>query len=201
MKKITISLLFTITFLLLTNFESNGQCASGFSQQTVTLSVGGCTYDLLLCYKCSPASYGEVYIRAIYKHPTTPPCSGWNDYDVLDYFYNYVNTGAFITSNLCFWSEVPPCGTGTLEIKHRFSYCWKVSLDTEYFGQPTEVLLPCDPENHCLTISRICIENGQINIVHSDYIQQGDSPNCDPYSYPVEYDECFLMYTNCNPEE
>ncbi len=201
MKKIIFSLIITFTLLILSNVESNGQCASGYSSKTITLTLGNCDYVIDVCYKCEVTNPGSVYIRQITEVDSS--CNNALPIDqIIAQAYAEISTGAFIYSNLCIdsWYDAPPCNGGTAykEFEIIFNYCWQIRLRDNGYQHVFE-FIPCEDNATCIETLRYCFANPGYTKLTSSY-SSAQSPPCElqlneitlpTISNPLS--ECFIL--------
>ncbi len=210
MKKIFISIILTFALLILSNVESNGQCETGYTSQTITTNIGGCDYVVKFCYKCpEPTSHwpdGDGYIVPIEytKIPTDPPCeNGMNHEEIHTYLYNFMHTGQFIWYFTCLYHNqaIPPCGGDENESRIMYhvlwANCWKLD-HTEVYGSPTTGMVPCGTSS-CRTYTSYCFHNGNLEIVQQSNNPEGPPPNCPLISGPIVFGMCYRFPNPCYP--
>jgi hypothetical protein len=200
MKNFISFIIITFTLLILSNVVSKGQCQSGYTQQIITLNIGGCNYDIELCYKCSVTDPGEVIINSVIKEPTVPYCSGWDFVDVVNYANAYLTSGQFIYSMLCLWTDIPPCETqrSSKIIKYKMPLCWKELNDYNYYHEHTIKAIPCNSD-YCEVSVKYCKNaQGEMITTYLDVTLHDEIPNCPEYDN-VNFGECFIVKTQCNP--
>jgi hypothetical protein len=192
MKKIIFSLIFTFTLLILSNVESIGQCPSGYSHKLDTLTFNGCLYEVSICFKCAVTHHGEVSINRVRPIPNqAPPCDlqAWQNFNnALTYIRGIVYSPYYYFEKLCSSMIPSPCPDYT-PAKFREYFCWKKTP----LG-----FIPCDKEVYCEVTIEYCWKNDEY---HSNFISavQFGKYDCPDYTGKEEYEECFLVNTDCNP--
>jgi len=177
MKKIIFSLIITFTILILSNVESNGQCPSGFTLKTVTLTIGPCDYDVRLCYKCGLANPGEVSIVDITLKDDS--CTPLPLEQVFDGIYATLNNYQFIYNELCTSYSVPNCPNLSDIFTVKWWCCWEVER-VEYFGEETYKYRPCNYDSYCIEYLQFCWDAiEEVYEQHYYDIVSFGSPDCD----------------------
>ena len=203
--------IFVALFLLSFGMKSEavGQCPSGWSSTTVTMSVGSCNYDVQICYKCGLAYPGEATIVGLTLLPSSPPCTPLPINTVIQQLYSQMSTYNFFLSNLCpYMSTVPPCPEGSEEVKIYHNICWK-KKKIIYFGEETFYYTPCSSDV-CVETFKWCTELPSMNVIK---IPISTVPNYTTISCTLEgheitepvnvgdESECFIYHSLCNPSE
>jgi hypothetical protein len=105
--KIIISFMLTFTLLLVSNVESNGQCAScpsGYSPQSVPLDLGsGCVITIYYCMLCHPTGHSEAKLCGVF----IPITCGVIDIDMN--FWKMVREALIIDLATACDDEIGPC--------------------------------------------------------------------------------------------
>lgn len=201
MKNFISLLIITFTLLIISNVESRGQytCPTGFTSATITMNIGGCNYDVFICYQCDPTFPGYVEVKDIIKHPTTPPCiSSFNGSQIAQFVYTYLTSGDFMFSNLCFWNKLSPCPYWGHDISYEFTTCWKEDINTTWFNEPTTAIVPCIPSDKCIVTYEYCIKGDKINKNLRNLQFVNNNASCLEYN-EVDPGDCFILHTICNP--
>lgn len=203
MKNIISLIILTFALLIASNVESKGQCPTGYTQQIITINMGGCLYDVNVCYKCpSPTSHfpdAEVIVVDMVKQPTNPPCNnGWTTEQELSYARNYFNTGQFIWYFACLWAEIPPCPTpSSIDFHVLWPNCWKQDY-TIWNSIPTTGMFSCG-DSYCRTWTSYCKEiNGDLTPFYQNNQPEGPAPTCPPFNQ-VTFGQCFSIPNPCFP--
>jgi hypothetical protein len=202
MKNFISLLIITFALLVMSNVESKGQCASGYSSKTITLTLGNCDYVIDVCYKCEVTNPGSVYIRQITEVDSS--CNNALPIDqIIAQAYAEISTGAFIYSNLCIdsWYDAPPCNGGTAykEFEIIFNYCWQIRL-----GDNGYEYIPCEDNATCIEKLKYCY-----NTITQEYDKILPSTFSSPQTPPCELEvneitlpsvlygvsECFILHS------
>lgn len=204
MKKIFLIFLSTFTLLILCNVESKGSCISGYTQDTVTVTIGNCDYKITVCFKCAVTHPGEVCIKGIEEVDSS--CINALGIDqIISQAYSEISDGAFIYSNLCYdsWYGAPPCNeenTAYREFNIVFNYCWKVKNrfnGVEYIYD----IVPCEENATCTETLKYCFDDPDYVKIEPSTLTSPQTPPCDLEFFEItlpdkdEESDCFILHS------
>lgn len=204
MKKIISFLIITFALLIISNVESKGSCASGFTQDTVTVTIGNCDYLITVCFKCAVTNPGEVYIKSIAEVDSS--CNNALPIDqIIDQAYSEISNGSFIYSNLCIdsWYDAGPCDgspTNYSQFIIHFSYCWQIK--NRYNGSEyIDDYIPCEDNAECTETLTYCFNasTGKYDKVLPSTLSSAQTPPCELQFFEItlpgigQTSECFII--------
>lgn len=195
---VVIALIFTLQLAGVSSLKVHAQCPTGFTSTTVTITVGGCDYDVQLCYKCRVVNVNptEIDIVGFKKHdPTCVPVPPHNVYQALKVIETVIGSYSWIYSNLCGSAPpVLPCDDNTpipdWDKLYEKSYsCYRLDLATGWY-------LPCDLDIYCLQTTYFCFDGLSIRRNGFTTTQIG-TPTCTKYADDPTLlpGECFVNRT------
>jgi len=204
MKNFISLLIITFSLLIISNVESKASCSSGYSSNTITMTVGTCDYIVEVCYKCEVTNPGKAYISRFWLVDSS--CTNTLDIDiVLGQIYLEISNGSFIYSNLCIdsWYGAPPCGSGYKEFIIIYSYCWQQWY--RYNGDiNVREYWPCDDNENCEELVKYCFDSdpppGEIITLSKTSLDPPQSPPCELQWYEITWpsilgnkSDCFIL--------
>ena len=185
--------------------EAEAQCKSGYTYKKVTMTIGGCPWEIEICYKCGLTYPGEVYL--IGATPIkNPPCVAVTLQEALDYAYGQLGNYDYIINILCTNTPylVPPCPTQSQKLILNYNYCWKMKK-IMYHGVETIRFLPCGT-GYCTEEITFCFDVLTQSIIKTTYSFMTEPPYCSLEENEVEIPDnvgdesnCFLYHSPCNP--
>jgi len=200
----------TIVALFLLSFgiksEAVGQCPSGYSSKTLTMTIAGCPWEVLICYKCDFAVPSIVEIHGMMPIPQTPACTAVPLQQALDYARGQLGNYDYVRNELCnILTVMPPCPGKSDKITFNYFLCWKMKRIL-YFGEETIYYSICD-DAICKVEREYCHEAMNVNVTETIVGIDG-TPDCgleeELVDLPSEFDvwsDCFIYHTPCNPME
>jgi hypothetical protein len=168
------------------------------------MMIGGCPWEIEICYKCGLTYPGEVYILGVSPIPQFPtPCIAVTGQEALDYAYSQLANYDYIRNEICqMLPAMPPCPQQSQTIRVYHSFCWKMTKII-YFGHETIRFSTCEG-NSCIEDITYC-HNG-LTIVKSSTGYMTGPPDCALEEYMVtvptvvgQSSDCFIYHTPCNP--
>lgn len=208
MKNIILLIAALILFVSQTDLNGSVYCPSSnpnVYQYVFTKTLAdGCTYEIIVCYECTPAGMGSFWI-----HGWTPlaPCTSPSTPDVVfDELNDYVKTEDFldiIFTDCIGQLSIPPCdGPTRLQISYYEYICW---MKENLAGQVYYVT--CDYQDvYCYGIYEYCIDsNNEVQYtLSSGPSVSGNPANCPSLTVPSDpspgnTSSCFRLPTLCFP--
>jgi len=206
MKKIILfSLIVLIGFFL--KFDLKAACPSGYgyTQTTRLVTVGGCDFNVEICYKCMGIQPGEIRVWGFTK--IDPNCDpGLDENQIAAAIYGTVYSPIYLNT-LC---GLPgPCESGNeLWYTEIYEICWwKTYLNGNIW------YFPCNLENcYCWILKKLCWDGFR----YVSLTVQGPAWSCSGYNddplekcplepeqvgVPTEqnpHTDCFHLWTPCN---
>ncbi len=198
--KIAIIAILLISFFGMNLEEGKGQnpCPTGYSSYIWTEVIGGCSYQIEVCYLCSPTSGGtqHFYINNVIKLDVS--CSGtMNMVQVMNYLNTKIASVAFIYARC---TGIGPCEEGGTEIQILTPICWTKKLVT--IGSQTGVYYTSCfwDESYCSENWKYCYNSltGLFETILVWRVISGD-PACgeEPTTVSYNWSDCFYLKTNC----
>jgi hypothetical protein len=196
MKNIISLLIFIFALFIMSNVESNGQCAScpsgytGYSLSYV-IPATSCTITVNYCLLCSPTGNPVVRLCSI----EVPHISACNNLILNSGLWDMIRTQTLKDAvNYC--TGIPPCPTRkTMELYQ--ADCFK--LENDYINGRV-LILPCDAEpGECYQEYEICWESGNLNISKVGTPILTDEGDCGPEFIEIDPDDLFEgCFSTCN---
>jgi hypothetical protein len=190
-----------IVMAILLSASLYSQCPTGYTQWIGTMTVGGCQFNVKVCYKCEVSgNAGEVQIFSFSK--VNPNCDpGMNANEVYQALVDQIYNSDFITIHLC--QSVPPCDVPPygFEVILAYDVCWQKKNEGGIM-----VYHPCwDGQVICYMLWRYCWNGTDVvpvlldgpDITGEIYCNGGEPLD---NSVPVGQEStCFSFNTPCNP--
>ena len=183
--------------------EVKAQCLAGFTYKKDTLMIGGCPWEIELCFKCGLSYPGEVKVNSATPIPQFPPCTPVTLQQALDYAYSQLANYDYIINKLCkTYPSIPPCPQQSQAIRIHHNYCWKMTRII-YHGQETIRFTAC-PSDGCYEDVTFCHDGTNINRISTGYMT--GPPTCgleeSMATVPTvvgQSSDCFIYHSPCNP--
>jgi hypothetical protein len=175
------------------------QCPDGYTQWNGPMTVGGCQYNVKVCYKCEVSGNASaVQIFSFSKE--NPNCDpGMDANEIYQALVDQIYTSGFITTYLC--QSVPPCDVPPYGFEFILAYdvCWQKKNEGGIM-----VYHPCwDGQVICYMLYRICWDNGvpvPVLLDGPDITGESYCSGTEPANPPVGQEStCFSFNTPCNP--
>ncbi len=188
MKKVFLFFAF-VAILFACSFErGEAQCATGFSETTISFIYGGCTYTIDYCFKCSVTNPIEISIN--WFEPQNRSC-----FDLMiANFPDFISKAKeHIIDNQYIICSIPPCiGTARATSYVYSSLCYQI-----YNTGTSLRLFKCDDIYFCKTEYSTCLD---YNYTPPKLVKtkvgtslQG-TPQCDTTAPTSEYIDAIAPY-------
>jgi hypothetical protein len=156
-KYIGIALFTMIAFFALHDFANAQQpaCPTGYNTVTMPIYVGGCLYEVALCYTCGSEVAPATYLSVLWvKKVNTPPCNNGMTWEqVIHNIYTQISEPNYLKYVIGCDQQVPPCGTlGLTQHTLKQSVCWKKVLEADGFVK----CIACDTDRFCTIVYEYC---------------------------------------------
>lgn len=176
-----------LSIFFATNLSSYAaDCPSGYSEKVVTFSIGTCTYDVIICYKCDPTHLNEAYIKEINFDVSQSNCippgpTLWNAVKAQ------INQPSFAWYELCLdeWNA----SNCEEEEFQEFNIQWPMCLYYERYmdGQIEKIRYATCGTSYCNEKIRTCFnystQQYERHVISYDLV--GGSPECDEFYHEI----------------
>jgi hypothetical protein len=177
-----------MVFLVFFLSNANGQCPSGYTQQTKTYSVRDffnsskyCDWEVTYCFKCGPSGLSAELIVSSFRNVNADPdCIFPNGSDIMD----------ALTADVRSLCTVPDCGSGCLMLSIITPACWQyhytIAYESGVMHQYSNLFPGCSSGN-CVTTSGICYDAAtHKTVICSPRISTLDNVTCSiPLARPI----------------